>query len=152
MEQNEERLMRCAAAHKANWAEPRGSAGGPWGLNGPGGGEGRRQPATTGSCPGRGAVIGPSRRVPGDPPTAWRPRSRGFPEAEGEPPRGRLRARRWFTMLSRGRSRSRRPGRALGRPPPRAQDGDDPQAALAAVGAGEDVAAREPPPHRRRGL
>src|SRR4051794_15266269 len=83
-ERNEERLMRCAAAHKANWAKPRGSAGGPWGLNGPGGGEGRRQPATTGSCPGRGAVIGPSRRVPGDPPTAWRPRSRGFPEAEGE--------------------------------------------------------------------
>src|SRR6476469_5060371 len=25
--------MRCAVAHKANWAKPRGSGGGPWGLN-----------------------------------------------------------------------------------------------------------------------
>jgi hypothetical protein len=27
MEQNEERLMRCAAADKANWAKPRDSSG-----------------------------------------------------------------------------------------------------------------------------
>src|SRR5689334_22635538 len=39
-ERNEERLMCCAAAHKANWAEPRGSGGGPWGLNGSDAGEG----------------------------------------------------------------------------------------------------------------
>src|SRR6476469_4309800 len=25
--------MRCAVAHKANWAKPRGSGGGPWGFN-----------------------------------------------------------------------------------------------------------------------
>src|SRR3954452_12775354 len=46
--------MRCAAAHKANWAKPRGSGGGPWGLNGPGGGKGMASAADDGLAPGAG--------------------------------------------------------------------------------------------------
>src|SRR3982750_2053789 len=46
--------MRCAAAHKANWAKPRGSGGGPWELNGPGGGGGVASAADDGWAPGPG--------------------------------------------------------------------------------------------------
>src|SRR3954470_2191685 len=46
--------MRCAAAHKAKWAKARGSGGGPWELNGPGGGEGVASAADDGLAPGPG--------------------------------------------------------------------------------------------------
>src|SRR3954453_7885541 len=69
--------MRCAAAHKANWAKPRGSGGGPWGLNGPGGGKGvasaapepvaTAEPSVSATPPAAAAAAPMVKRGPGRP-------------------------------------------------------------------------------------
>src|SRR3954452_3198338 len=124
--------MRCAAAHKANWAKPRGSGGGPWGLNGPGGGKGVASAADDGLAPGPGR---------GDPPVEAR--AGGSRDAvvavTATVPRGRGRAVPWPARgagpaIGRDAVLGTGPGHGgpVGRPPPRAEDGDHPQAALAA--------------------